>query len=106
MAGGSGTGVETVGREVVLERGGGAGLVTREWTKNSVTFERLGRWHDREGKRRGEGGGGPAVGLPRSAGAIVGPGPARAVTRTWPTRVARRCSDSGTLALTGGPRWQ
>jgi hypothetical protein len=57
MAGGSGTGVETVGREVVLERGGGAGLVTREWTKNSVTFERLGRWHDREGKRRGEGGG-------------------------------------------------
>jgi hypothetical protein len=32
VAGGSGTGAETMGREVVLERGAGAGSVTREWT--------------------------------------------------------------------------
>jgi hypothetical protein len=42
VAGGDGTGAEMVGREVALERGAGAGSVTREWTKDLVTFERLG----------------------------------------------------------------
>jgi hypothetical protein len=57
VAGGSGTGAEAVGREVALERGAAAGSVTREWMKDSVTFERLGRRRGREGKRRGERGG-------------------------------------------------
>jgi hypothetical protein len=35
----------------------------------------LGRWRDREGKRRGEGGGGPAAGVPHCAGVVMGPGP-------------------------------
>jgi hypothetical protein len=36
LAGGGGTGVEMVGREAALERGG-AGLVSREWMSGAVT---------------------------------------------------------------------
>jgi hypothetical protein len=54
--------------------GGGEELVTGERTRGSVTFERLGRRRGKEGKRRGEQGG-PAVGVPHSAGAVVGLAP-------------------------------
>jgi hypothetical protein len=73
VARGSSPGVGTVGREVVLERGG--------------AFERLGRLHGREGKRRGERGGGPGMGVPHDAGAVVGPSPDRRVApRPCPSR--------------------
>jgi hypothetical protein len=103
--GGGGTGAETVGREAALKRGGGAGSVTREWTSGSVTFERLGRRHGREEKKRGEQGG-PAAGTPRGAGR-VGPGsdrgPAAAhvggapLFRQWHTDMA----DTRALAVGG-----
>jgi hypothetical protein len=48
MARGSCLGAGTVGMEVVRERGGGAGSVTREWTSggSAVFLSELGRWHD------------------------------------------------------------
>jgi hypothetical protein len=98
VARGGSTGVEVVGREVALERGAGAGSVTREWTKDSVTLERLGRQRDREGKRRGEWGG-PAMGVPRGAGAVVGPGPDRVPAgRDLDTARAGRCITVRTAA--------
>jgi hypothetical protein len=75
VAGGSGPGAETVGREVALERGAGKELVTGEQTRDSVTFERLGRRRGRERKRRGERGSGRG-GATRHGGS-VGPGPDR-----------------------------
>jgi hypothetical protein len=64
VAGGSGPGAGTVGREVALERRGGEELVMGERTRGSVTFERLSRRCGREGKRRGERGGGGGRGDP------------------------------------------
>jgi hypothetical protein len=57
VAGGGGMGAEMVGREAALERGGGVGSVSREWTS--------GRGHALSGsvsdaaerKKRGRGGG-------------------------------------------------
>jgi hypothetical protein len=67
------------------EGAAGAGSVMREWTSGLVTFERLGQRCGREGKRRGErGGGGLAVGVPCGAG-HVGPGSnRRAASRPRP----------------------
>jgi hypothetical protein len=92
-------GAEAVGREVVLERGAGAGSVTREWTSggSAVLFgaSLVGGAAEREkGEERGGSGHGGAM----RRGVVVGPGPDR--------RAAHRCSDSGALALMGGPQWQ
>jgi hypothetical protein len=74
VAGGSGTGAKTVGREVVLERGARAGSVTREWTSggSAVPFgaSSIGGAAERE---KGEEKGGPAVGVPCGTRAVVGP---------------------------------
>jgi hypothetical protein len=94
VAGGSGTGTETVGTEVVLERGAGAGSVMREWMSGGSTVlfgaSSVGGAAEREkGEERGGGGGGegPAVGVPRGVRAVVGPGPdRRAAPRPCPGR--------------------
>jgi hypothetical protein len=62
-------GAEAVGREVVLERGAGAGSVTREWTSggSAVLFgaSLVGGAAERE---KGEERGGPAMGVPCGVG--------------------------------------
>jgi hypothetical protein len=93
-------GAEAVGREVVLERGAGAGSVTREWTSggSAVLFgaSLVGGTAEREkGEERG---GGPAMGVPCGVGWSWGLAPTGGR--------AHRCSDSGALALMGGPQWQ
>jgi hypothetical protein len=104
------TGVETVGREAALERGAGAGSVSREWAWSR--FELLGRWRDRGGKRRERGVGPLAVGVPRGAGRHRGAWPrpaggAPTVSRSAVTRT-RRASlfrQRRVGADVGGPRW-
>jgi hypothetical protein len=96
VAGGSGTGVKTVGREVVLERGAGAGSVTREWTSggSAVLFGASsvdGAAEREKGEERGGG-------VRRVGGRGAWPRPvggAPTVSRTWRA-----------LALTGEPLWQ
>jgi hypothetical protein len=119
VAGGSGTGTETVGTEVVLERGAGAGSVMREWMSGGSTVlfgaSSVGGAAEREKgeERGGEGGSGRRGATRREGGCGAWPRPAggaptmsrSTVTRTRRARVARRCSDSGTLVLMGGPRW-
>jgi hypothetical protein len=105
IVGGSGSGAGTVGREVALERGGGEELVMGERTRVSVTFERLGQRRGREGKRRGEQRGGPAVGGCHTArGRSWGLAPTVSwpvVTRARRAWAARRCSDRGTSGANG-----
>jgi hypothetical protein len=64
MAGGGGTGVETVGREAALEKGGGQSRVGVEGVDERARsrFERLGRRRGREGKKRERRGGGSSRG--------------------------------------------
>jgi hypothetical protein len=65
VAGGDGPGVGAVGREVVLEGAGGESVM-REWMRG-VTFERP--------RSTARPRGGLAAGVPRDAGAVMGPGP-------------------------------
>jgi hypothetical protein len=78
--------------------------VTGERTRDSVTFEQLGRRRGREGKKRGERGGGPTVGVPRGAGAVPRPCPGRLRPRRgargWRVSVSDR---SAPRQLTAGP---
>jgi hypothetical protein len=57
-----------VGKGVPLEREAGEEWMMEERTVFQACFETAGRRRDREGKREGEGGGGPAAGVPHSAG--------------------------------------
>jgi hypothetical protein len=92
VAGGGGTSAETMGREAALERGAGAGSVTREWKSGgSAMFLEQARSAARlRGKRRGEPGGGVRPwGVPRGAGRVGAGSDRRAASRPRPGRGAR-----------------
>jgi hypothetical protein len=108
VAGGGATGAEMVGREAALERGAGAGSVSREWTsgRGRALSGSVGGAAERERKERG----GPAAKVPHGAGRRRGAWPRPVggaptvsrpvVTRLPRARAARQCSDNGTLAPT------
>jgi hypothetical protein len=96
VAGGAGTGAETVGREATLERGGGVGSVSRGVDERARScFERIGRRHGREGKKRE---GGPTAEVP------CGVGRPRPGCDAQGRRVAVRTA--ARWRRPGGPRWQ
>jgi hypothetical protein len=104
VARGGGTGMETMGREAALERGGRVGSVSREWTSGHGHTLR-GSVGDAAAREKKEREGGLAAGVARGAGRHRGawPRPAGgAPIVSWPavTRTRRTGADMG------GPRWQ
>jgi hypothetical protein len=87
--------------------------VTRQWTRG-VAFERARSTARPRGEKEGRRGWGPAVGVPRGVGAVMGPGPDRreahgSSLRPAGVRDVRRAVVAGRTeerrrGLTGGPR--
>jgi hypothetical protein len=114
VAGGGGTGVKTVGREAALERGAGAGSVTREWMSggSAVFLERARSAVQLRGKKERRGGGVGRRDRRMEEAARAGGVPAdRRAAPGWQRhepdgRTRCRPNRGGGVRLTGGPRQQ